>query len=158
MAFFLGERSLRELDGVHANLVAVVKGAIEITTQDFTVHDGLRSADEQVEHFLNETSKLNGRPHGVAFTYKGESYVGNGVSKHQTGEAVDLVPYANGKPTWDWELIFPVAEAVRAAAEGLGVRLRWGGTWKELTGTTEPARDLHARHQGWDGPHYELLS
>jgi hypothetical protein len=45
--FELGQKSLKELEGVHPDLVAVVKRAIELTVQDFAVHDGLRTIDEQ---------------------------------------------------------------------------------------------------------------
>ena len=47
--FKLGARSLRELEGVHPDLVAVVKRAIELTSQDFSVHDGIRTMEEQRE-------------------------------------------------------------------------------------------------------------
>ena len=33
--FNLGEKSLKELQGVHADLVAVVKRAIKLSVQDF---------------------------------------------------------------------------------------------------------------------------
>ena len=47
MAFALGAKSLAELAGVDPRLVAVVKRAIEISPQDFAVHDGLRTEAEQ---------------------------------------------------------------------------------------------------------------
>jgi len=37
MAYHLSKRSLGNLEGVHPDLVAVVKRAIEITEQDFSV-------------------------------------------------------------------------------------------------------------------------
>ena len=46
MSYSLGRNSLRELKGVHPDLVCVVKRAIEITKQAFTVHDGARTLDE----------------------------------------------------------------------------------------------------------------
>lgn len=45
--FSLGTASLKELAGVNPYLVATVKRAIQITTQDFTVHDGIRTVEEQ---------------------------------------------------------------------------------------------------------------
>ncbi len=47
MTFKLGERSLSRLQGVHPDLVKVVKRAIELTTVDFTVLEGLRSVERQ---------------------------------------------------------------------------------------------------------------
>ena len=43
----LGTKSLKELKGVHKDLVKVVKKAIKLSAQDFSVHDGLRTYNEQ---------------------------------------------------------------------------------------------------------------
>ena len=42
MSFVLGRRSLERLDGVHEDLVRVVKRAITMTRVDFGVTEGLR--------------------------------------------------------------------------------------------------------------------
>lgn len=151
----LSKRSESELHGVHADLVAVVMLAIQETTQDFTVHDGLRTQAEQAEMLRS-----------------GASTTPN--SRHLTGHAVDLVPYLNGKLRWEWALIYPIAEAVRTVAIKLEVPIRWGGCWDlELTQTgTIPVEqlveDYVARRKTWlaaqgkkqavfiDGPHFEL--
>ena len=145
--FELGERSLRELEGVHEDLVAVVKSAIRITPQDFSVHDGIRTFAQQQELVQRGASK----------TLK---------SRHLTGHAVDLVPYIGGKLRWEWEPIHVIAEAVRTAATELGVPLRWGGAWDILfTDTTDAAEDVVADYTErrrrlrkrvfLDGPHFE---
>ncbi|KQO26532.1 hypothetical protein ASF11_02240 [Acidovorax sp. Leaf76] len=46
-AYHLGAKSVAELDGVHADLVAVVQRAIDITPIDFAVVDGKRTLQEQ---------------------------------------------------------------------------------------------------------------
>lgn len=146
--FKLGRRSLGELAGVHADLVAVVHRAIELTVQDFAVHDGLRTLDEQ-------RSLLD----------KGASQTMD--SRHITGHAVDLVPVINGKLRWEWDPIYKIAEAVRMAARERGVPLRWGGAWDlTFTDQTDSPEDLVldyvARRKAAgkkafiDGPHYEL--
>lgn len=114
-SFKLGERSLQELEGVHPDLVAVVKRAIELSVQDFAVHDGIRTLDEQRR--MVET--------GASQTLD---------SRHITGHAVDLVPYVNGQLRWEWEPIYRVADAVRVAAKELDTAIRWGGVW-DLTFT-----------------------
>ena len=43
MTYTLGKRSLQNLSGVHPDLVAVVKRAVEITEQDFSVIEGIRN-------------------------------------------------------------------------------------------------------------------
>ena len=148
MNYALGKKSLKELEGVHSDLVAVVKRAIEISPQDFSVHDGIRTLDEQKELVKSGASKtLN--------------------SRHITGHAVDLVPYINGKLRWEWEPIYQIADAMRTAAEELLIQLRWGGSWDILlTSTDEPTEDIvsgyveRRRGEGKkafiDGPHYEL--
>ena len=149
-AFKLGAKSLKELDGVHPDLIAVVKRAIEITVQDFSVHDGMRTLDEQkklVENGRSQTMK----------------------SRHITGHAVDLVPYINGKLLWEWEPIYKVADAVRTAAKELNTNIRWGGSWDlNFTETDESPEnvvsDYAARRRKagktafLDGPHFELPS
>lgn len=147
-AFSLGEKSLRELEGVHADLVAVVKRAIVLTAQDFSVHDGLRTVAEQQR-----------------LVAAGASQTMN--SRHLSGHAVDLVPVVNGKLRWEWSPIYVIADAVRVAARELKVPLRWGGAWDvDFTESEESPEDLvsgyvaRRRKNGQrafiDGPHYEL--
>ena len=158
MAYALGAKSLKELTGVHPDLVGVVKRAIVLTPVDFSVHDGIRSDIEQLNLYRAGASQLDGT---------------KSRSKHQLqddglGHAVDLVPYINGKLRWEWEPIYLIADAIREAAEEAGVRIRWGGHWAELTGTgeTDP-RHLVERYVTFrrskglkafiDGPHYEIM-
>lgn len=144
----LGSRSLKELDGVHEDLIKVVKRAIEITAQDFSVHDGIRTLEEQ--------KKLVER--GASKTLQ---------SRHITGHAVDLVPYINGKLRWEWEPIYIIADAVKTAAREFDIPIRWGGCWDvPFTDSNETPEDLvtdyiaRRRSEGKrafvDGPHYEL--
>lgn len=146
----LGRHSLRELNGVNPILVDVVKIAIEITEQDFTVHDGLRTLQEQ--------KILVAR--GASTTLK---------SKHLTGHAVDLVPYINGKLRWEWGPIYMIADAMRDAALDLGVSIRWGGAWDiDFTNSDLPPRKIVenyvvqrkniGKRAFIDGPHYEMFN
>lgn len=146
--FKLGKGSLKELEGVHADLVAVVKLAIELTVQDFSVHDGIRTLAEQKKLVASGASKTLD-------------------SRHLTGHAVDLVPYINGKLRWEWDPIYLIADAVRTAANKLSVTIRWGGAWDiDFTSSTESPEDLVqayvARRKAAglrafiDGPHFEL--
>ncbi|MGL4231669.1 MAG: M15 family metallopeptidase [Casimicrobium sp.] len=122
--FVLGTRSRRELQGVHADLVAVVERAIEITPIDFAVSDGIRTIDEQRK--LVET--------GASQTMD---------SRHLTGHAVDLVPFVGNKVRWETALIFQIALAMRAAAQETSVPIRWGGCWAPwLTATDRLPEDM----------------
>lgn len=146
--FKLGEKSLKELNGVHPDLIAVVKRAIELTVQDFAIHDGIRTLAEQQQLVQAGASQTLD-------------------SRHITGHAVDLVPYINGKLRWEWEPIYKIADAVRMAAKELGTPIRWGGAWDvTLTDTDESPEDLVLDYTAQrkkvgkkafiDGPHFEL--
>jgi peptidoglycan LD-endopeptidase CwlK len=146
--FILGEKSLKELAGVHPDLVAVVKRAIEITVQDFSVHDGIRTLEEQRRLVAS----------GASQTLE---------SRHITGHAVDLVPYINGKLRWEWDPIHNIADAVRTVAKELGIPIRWGGAWdRPFTETNDLPEDMVADYSArrrragkkafLDGPHFEL--
>ena len=146
--FKLGTASRRELRGVHPDLVAVVERALQLSAQDFAVHDGTRTMAEQQEYVAR----------GVSQTLD---------SRHLSGHAVDLVPYVNGKLRWELEPICRIADAVRLASKELNVPIRWGGAWDIAFSTSsEPTDELVAdyiarrRRAGKtpfvDGPHYEL--
>jgi len=146
MTYVLGGRSLKNLSGVHNDLADVVRRAIALTTQDFAVFEGLRSAERQAELYAAGASKLDGTVR---------------IGRHQSGHAVDLVPYISGRLRWEWELIFPVADAVRAAAKQLRIPIRWGGTWQVYTSERfdgMSARQIYETNPSWDGAHFELPS
>lgn len=111
MSFVLGQRSIQRLSGVHPELVAVVRRAIQITPVDFTVLEGLRSVERQRE-----------------LVRKGASRTMN--SRHLTGHAVDIAPWVGGKVSWDWQYYYQLAPSVFEAAEDLGVPIEWGGHWR----------------------------
>jgi peptidoglycan L-alanyl-D-glutamate endopeptidase CwlK len=146
--FKLGEKSVNELQGVHEDLVKVVKRALELSVQDFSVHDGIRTLAEQKQHLAS----------GASQTLE---------SRHLTGHAVDLVPLINGKLRWAWPPIYRIADAVRTAARELSIPLRWGGAWDiAFTDSDDRPEDLVADYSArrkkagkklfLDGPHFEL--
>ena len=127
MTYRLSQRSMQNLSGVHPDLVAVVKRAIEITEQDFFVGEGIRSIERQKRLVASGASQTMN-------------------SRHITGHAVDLHPYpykgdhdVDGVPNSDdWDAYEPIVIAMRQAAEELGVELTHGWDW------------------GWDAPHHQL--
>jgi len=111
MSYKLGTRSLQNLSGVHPDLVAVVKLAISITEQDFTVIEGIRNINRQRE-----------------LVKAGKSTTMN--SRHITGHAVDMVPWP---VDWnDLERFEIMSEAMKQAAEELDIPIVWGGDWKSF--------------------------
>ena len=150
MAYKLSKRSLARLEGVDERLVRVVKRAIELTTVDFGVVQGLRTIDEQRELVAK----------GASQTMK---------SKHIDGLAVDLMAYVGGKGSWELSLYDNIADAMKLAAMEEGVAVRWGAAWqvpdiRDWDGTMQDASNAYIdlrRSQGKrpfiDGPHFELM-
>jgi peptidoglycan LD-endopeptidase CwlK len=111
MTFRLSQKSIDRLSGVHPDLVAVVKRALEITEVDFAVLEGVRSRTRQEQLFKQKATKTMN-------------------SRHLTGHAVDLGAYVGGSIRWDWPLYYRIADAMKAAAAELEIPLTWGGDWK----------------------------
>ena len=122
MAYKFSSKSLKNLEGVHCDLVEVMHRAIKITKIDFAVVEGLRTESRQrqlVEEGFSTT--LN--------------------SRHLTGHAVDIIPYHNGKASYQhWPAFYTLAEYVKQASRELQIPVDWGGDWKSFP----------------DGPHYQL--
>jgi peptidoglycan L-alanyl-D-glutamate endopeptidase CwlK len=111
----LGPRSQTRLKGVHPDLVKVVERAIEITTVDFTVLEGLR--DPARQKTLMES--------GASQTLN---------SRHITGHAVDLGAWVDNQVDWSWPLYHKIAAAMKEAARQVNVPIEWGGDWKMKDG------------------------
>ena len=144
----LSSTSLNRLKGIKPALHRVVERAIFLSDVDFMVVEGLRTKAKQAE-----------------YVKKGASQTMN--SKHLTGDAVDIVPYVNGKADWDnWNYIFTMTTAMQKAAQELGVPIKWGGAWVVLNSQTETpyklvemykARQRRAGKKAFmDGVHFEL--
>lgn len=63
MTHTLGPASRKKLEGLHANLVAVVTRAIQLTTQDFSVTCGVRTLAEQKGLYAQGRTKPGQMPH-----------------------------------------------------------------------------------------------
>ena len=149
MGYKLGKGSLSKLDGVDERLVTVVKYAIGVSKQDFSVICGLRTISEQ-----------------KALVQKGASQTLK--SKHIDGNAVDLMAYCNGG-RWELNLYDEIADAMKEAASVCDVTLRWGAAWTindigAFEGTAENAmnsyidiRRSQSRRPFIDAPHFELM-
>lgn len=109
--YSLGVRSKARLKGVHPDLVKVVEKAIQLTTVDFTVLEGVRDAVRQkklVESGASQT--LN--------------------SRHLTGHAVDLGAWVDDQVDWSWPLYHKINAAMQEASKLVNVPIEWGGNWR----------------------------
>lgn len=158
MTYALGTKSRQNLQGVHPDLVRVVEHAIQLTSVDFQVYEGLRTIERQRQLVAKGASQTMDSRH-----LKG---------KDGLGHAVDLVPLidfdGDGKAElrWDWGLCYKVAEAVQTASLAENVPIRWGGVWDMVLATVgdpeDAVADYAARRRAkglkafLDGPHFEL--
>lgn len=126
MAFQLSKSSLSNLDGVHPDLVAVVKRAIEITRIDFGVSEGLRMPQRQ--------KQLKAEGKSTTLTSK------HLVQADGYGHAIDLFALVNGKASWEHKHFRLAIQAMMTAAIELDVQIRAGGLWRDFL----------------DSPHFEL--
>ena len=134
MTYRLGKTSKQRLEGVHPTLKRIVERAIELTTCDFSVTEGLRTFERQKQLYEQRKTKTMN-------------------SRHLRGHAVDLCPYGVGdvwnranpatKAAW-----YAIADAMYAAGKEQGVAIRWGGDFNG------DGRDVG--NDGWDWPHFEL--
>lgn len=110
MAYRFSKRSIDRMEGVHPDLVRVVKRALELSEVDFGVTEGLRTMAKQREYVAK----------GASQTLR---------SRHLTGHAIDLVAYIGAEVRWDWPLYHKIAAAMKAASKELKVPIEWGGDW-----------------------------
>ena len=104
MGYFLGKGSLAQLVGVHPELGFMCSEAIKITKQDFTVHDGIRTTEQQKRMVATGASKTMD-------------------SLHLYGLAVDLVPFINGAPRWEEEPLRHIITACKQVIRTHGLKI-----------------------------------
>ncbi len=124
--FSFSKTSLKRMAEVDSRLQEIAALAITITIIDFGIpeYGGLRTAEEQLTLYQKGLSKCDGK---------------SKTSFHQTGKALDVYAYVDGKASWEREHLALVATAMLQAASMLGYRLEWGGLWP------------------WDMPHFQLM-
>lgn len=122
------KRSLKNLEGVHPDMVRLMHEAIKNTPIDFTITQGVRTEAEQLALYsLGRTAS------GMIVTNC------DGIrnkSNHQVksdgyGHAVDLYPYLYGKVNVNAvnELRI-IAKHILSIADELAIPIQWGGNWK----------------------------
>jgi peptidoglycan L-alanyl-D-glutamate endopeptidase CwlK len=129
MSFDLAPRDTLRLQGVHPDLIRVVRGAAlhYPATGRFIVVEGMRTLEKQREYFQAGKSRIM-------------------KSRHLTGHAVDLAPYVDTDGdgdldlSWEREHFYPIVDAMRASAAAAGVLIEWGGDFKGF----------------FDAPHWQL--
>ena len=117
MGFQLSNNSMMNLAGVDSRLIDIADVAIRLSPIDFGIPStgGLRTTEDQAKLFEEGVSKADGV---------------NNKSYHQTGKALDVYAYVDGKASWDKLHLATIAAAMLQASSQLGYELKWGGLWK----------------------------
>ena len=151
--YSFGSRSTNKLNTCHRDLQMILNSAIKI--YDFSVIEGIRSAERQLMLYKDGKSKLDGI---------------NNRSKHQgradnqgfiVSYAVDIVPYKKGEDPFkntedNWRRYYFLMGVIMATAEHLyskGLithKIRLGLDWQ---------MDFvyHHKSEFFDAPHIELV-
>lgn len=131
--FKFSKRSLAEIETLEPDLQIVLSKVMNWQIIDFTVIQGVRTIEEQKELVRTGKSRTMNSKHLP--------------NRFGMSEAVDIAPWPI-----DWndpERFFFLGGLVFAAAEEMGVKLRWGGDWDS---------DKDFRDQTFiDLPHFELV-
>jgi peptidoglycan L-alanyl-D-glutamate endopeptidase CwlK len=117
MGFQLSNNSIMNLSGVDDRLIDIADVAIKLSPIDFGIPStgGLRTQQDQAKLFTDGVSKCDGV---------------NNKSNHQSGKALDVYAYVDGKASWNKSHLTTIATAMLQASAQLGYELKWGGLWK----------------------------
>lgn len=130
------KRSIDNLKGVHPDLVKLMTEAIKDSPVDFTITEGVRTAERQQMLFKQRPKVTN-----VDGIIKKSNHQ---VKSDGYGHAVDLYPFYNGSVQVQDKEVIPklklIAVHIKAVAKCLGISITWGGDFKSLH----------------DPPHFEL--
>ena len=121
MTHTFSEKSNTKLEGVDERLIRIATLALQLSPVDFGITEGVRTLERQ-----KQLVKA-----GASRTLR---------SKHLEGKAIDVVAYLDGEVRWDWPLYEKIAKAFKQAADELGYKITWGGSWATFK----------------DGPHFQI--
>ena len=111
----LDERSERNLNGVHPDLIRAIRAAADAIQDDapakFIITEGLRTAERQ-----------------KVLVAEGKSKTMN--SRHLTGHAVDIAIILDGKLTWNYAEYEAMSKIILREAVKQSVPIMWGGHFK----------------------------
>jgi len=164
--YIFGKASEARLEGLHPNLVKVLRRAIQLSKIDFTIMEGLRSDEQCYINFGKGRTAAQcsaagcppryAQPKAAKVTWVKHPLSSNHRKKSDGfGHAVDLYPYpvslVLGKTEKQYVPLFnQIADAMFKASKELSIPIRWGADWD---------MDTKAREKGeTDNPHFELRS
>lgn len=133
MSFGFSKTSIKRMEGLHPDLQRVIYRALELSTQDFSIIEGVRTIEQQRKNVAKGASQTMNSQH----LPKADGY----------GYAVDVAAYISGKGiSWDLEYYYLIAEAFEKAAKELNITIRWGGAWVILNTLSESPKQVTMRY------------
>ena len=146
--FNYSKQSLQKLEGVHPDLVKVMKLAITNSPYDFKISNGVRTSAEQYALYCQGRTVLKdkkGNKLGKVTNCDGITKKSNHQAKADGyGYAIDIAMLDPNNPKevlWnDIAMYTKVANHIKAIAREQNIKVEWGGDWKKFK----------------DYPHFEL--
>ena len=133
--FQFGAGSKENLKTLDTLLASVLESALESSLIDFSIVEGHRGKEKQNQYYNDGRSKIQWP---------------NGKHNFIPSEAVDAVPFVNGKLSWKAPHCIFLAGVILRTGRMYEVRIRWGGNWDM---DAEPITDQDFQ----DLVHYELV-
>ena len=128
------ERSLKNMQGLHPDLILVLNRALHTSPHMFVVTEGLRTLERQRELLrIGATKTLKSRHLKQADGY-GHAFDFYALVDINTDGKVTFEEMSNTR------LMIPIANAIKAAAKEKDVAVTYGGDWRRFK----------------DYPHFEL--
>lgn len=135
MRYKFGKTSVINLFTLNFELQKVMQAALNTGIMDFSIIEGHRNKVVQDKYYIDCKSKVKWP---------------NGKHNKIPSEAVDIVPFINGVPSWNKLHCCVLAGIILACAAELEIKLRWGGNW-DMDG--EPITDQDFQ----DLVHFEII-
>ncbi|GLI54765.1 hypothetical protein PM10SUCC1_02800 [Propionigenium maris DSM 9537] len=118
----LGSRSNKSIKNIDPKLAVIIGAALAEGNVDFTITSGFRTKQEQQTLYAQGRTKAGKRVTNCDGVKK-KSY-------HQTGKAIDFIPYPFDNDWNDTEQFRQVGEELLRVGQLLGYNCSYGGHWK----------------------------
>lgn len=109
-----GTTSVKNIIMLTYDLQWILREALALEIIDFTVVCAYRNEEDQTSAYESGNSKVRWP---------------NSKHNKNPAEAMDVVPYINGKISYEYVHCCVLAGVILAVAKKLGVGIRWGGNW-----------------------------
>lgn len=125
--FKFSKKSLKKLEGLHPNLQNFFMELIKISPYDFSITQGIRTAEEQ-NKLYQQGRTVPGKIVTNCDGYKLKS--NHQIKSDGLGHAGDIAVLINNKITWKEKYYKEVAMSARILMQKYNIE--WGGDWKNF--------------------------